>query len=62
MDNIEVVEIVTADGVTEDVVLNAAEAVEQGSAHPLAQAIVRRAAKLAVATPTGFESLDGMDS
>jgi P-type Cu2+ transporter len=56
----EVVEIVTADGVTEDVVLTAAAAVEQGSAHPLAQAILRRAANLTVAAPTGFESLDGM--
>ena len=56
----EVVEIVTADGITEDVVLTAAAAVEQGSAHPLAQAILRRASKLTVVAPTGFESLDGM--
>ena len=56
----EVVEIVTAEGITEDAVLIAAAAVEQGSAHPLAQAILRRAAKLTVAAPTGFESLDGM--
>ena len=56
----EVVEIVTAEGVTEDVVLTAAAAVEQGSAHPLAQAVLRRAANLNVAASTGFESLDGM--
>jgi len=56
----EVVEIVITDGVTEDVVLTAAAAVEQGSDHPLAQAIVRRAAHLTIAAPTGFESLDGM--
>ena len=56
----EVVEIAPADGVTEDVVLTAAAAVEQGSAHPLAQAIVRRAAKLTIVPPTGFKSLDGM--
>ena len=53
------VEIITADGITEDVVLTAA-AVEQGSDHPLAQAILRRSATLTVAAPTGFESLDGM--
>jgi Cu2+-exporting ATPase len=56
----EVVEIVPAARVSEDVVLTAAAAVEQGSAHPLAQAILRRAANLPVAAPTGFESLDGM--
>ena len=56
----EVVEMVMADGVTEDVLLTAAAAVEQGSDHPLAQSILRRAAHLTVAAPTGFESLDGM--
>ncbi len=56
----EVVEIVTADGVTEDILLTAAATVEQGSDHPLAQAILRRSADLTVAAPTEFESLDGM--
>jgi Cu2+-exporting ATPase len=56
----EVVEMVMAEGITEDVVLLAAAAVEQGSAHPLAQAILRRASKLSVTAPTGFKNLDGM--
>ena len=56
----EVVEMAMADGVTEDIVLLAAAAVEQGSAHPLAQAILRRASKLKVVAPTGFKNIDGM--
>lgn len=56
----EVVDMVTAEGITEDALLLAAAAVEQGSAHPLAQAILRRASKLTVAAPTGFISIDGM--
>jgi Cu2+-exporting ATPase len=55
----EVVDMVMADGVTEDVLLLAAAAVEQGSAHPLAQAVLRRAAKLKVVAPTDFKSIDG---
>ena len=55
----EVVDMVMAEGVTEDMLLLAAAAVEQGSAHPLAQAILRRASKLKVAAPTGFKSIDG---
>ncbi len=56
----EVVEMVMAEGITEDVLLLAAAAVEQGSAHPLAQAILRRASKLTIVAPTGFKSIDGM--
>lgn len=56
----EVVEIVTAEGITEEVLLTAASAVEQGSDHPLAQAILRKAGDLTIESPTGFESLDGM--
>ena len=56
----EVVEMVTANGVTEDAVLLAAAAVEQGSAHPLAQAVLRRASKLKIVAPTGFKNIDGM--
>jgi Cu2+-exporting ATPase len=56
----EVVEIVMNEGITEDTVLMAAAAVEQGSAHPLAQAILRRSSKLKITAPTGFKSIDGM--
>ncbi|MEO6280161.1 heavy metal translocating P-type ATPase [Roseateles sp.] len=55
----EVVDMVMAEGITEDALLMAAAAVEQGSAHPLAQAVLRRASKLKVVAPTGFKSIDG---
>jgi Cu2+-exporting ATPase len=55
----EVVDMVMAEGVTEDMLLLAAAAVEQRSAHPLAQAVLRRASKLKVVAPTGFKSISG---
>jgi len=55
----EVVDMVMAEFITEEVLLLAAAAVEQGSAHPLAQAVLRRASKLKVVAPTGFKSIDG---
>jgi Cu2+-exporting ATPase len=55
----EVVDMVMAEGITEEVLLLAAAAVEQGSAHPLARAVLRRAAKLKVVAPTAFKSIDG---
>jgi P-type Cu2+ transporter len=56
----EVVDVVAANHVTTDAVLATAAAVEQGADHPLAQAILRRAQGLAVPTPKGFESIEGM--
>ena len=55
----EVVELVTAAGVSEDHLLSAAAAVEAGSDHPLAQAVRRRAAKVQAPKVTGFTNLDG---
>ncbi len=56
----EVVDVVPARDVAIDYVLSTAAAVEQGSDHPLAQAILRRARDLAVPVQTGFENLEGM--
>lgn len=56
----EVVDVVTAKDVTTDNVLTTAAAVERGSDHPLAQAIMRRAQGLAVPAQKGFENLEGM--
>jgi P-type Cu2+ transporter len=56
----EVVDVVAANRVTTDPVLATAAAVEQGADHPLGQAILRRAQGLAVPTPKGFETIEGM--
>ena len=55
----EVVEIVTATGVTEPELLALAAAVERNSEHPLARAILARAGAAANATSTGFTTIDG---
>jgi len=56
----QVVEVVTAEHVTTNTVLATAAAVERGTDHPLAEAIVRRAQGLAVPMPKGFENIEGM--
>jgi len=55
----EVVDLVTAAGASEDQLLSAAAAVEAGSDHPLAQAILRRSAKVKAPKATGFKNLEG---
>ncbi len=55
----EVVDLVTAPGATEDQLLSAAAAVDAGSDHPLAQAILRRAAKVKAPKATGFKNIEG---
>lgn len=56
----QVVDVVPADGHDEGEVLTTAAAVEQGSDHPLAQAILRRAEGLAVPAQKGFQNIEGM--
>ena len=55
----EVVELVTATGATENQLLAAAASVDAGSDHPLAQAILRRAADKKVTKATAFKSIEG---
>lgn len=55
----EVVEVVVASGEAQDDVLALAAAVEQGSDHPLAQAILRRAQALPVKKASGFTVIEG---
>lgn len=56
----QVVDIVTAKAQTQERVLTTAAAVEQGSEHPLAQAILQRAEGLTIPVQKGFENVDGM--
>mgnify|MGYP003665961024 FL=1 len=55
----DVVEVVVSSGMTEDKVLALAATVEQGSDHPLAQAILKRAGDMQKAQLTGFENIEG---
>jgi Cu2+-exporting ATPase len=55
----EVVEVVAAAGTTQDAVLGLAATVEQGSDHPLAQAIQRRADGLPRDALAGFVNIEG---
>ena len=55
----EVVDLVMAAGATEAQLLSAAAAVEAGSDHPLAQAILRRAVDVKAPKATGFKNLEG---
>jgi Cu2+-exporting ATPase len=55
----KVVDVVAAEGRSADEVLAAAAAVDKGSDHPLAVAIVERAASLPLGAMSSFETLDG---
>ena len=56
----EVVEVVTAADEPEEALLRTAASVEQGSDHPLALAILKRADGLAAEKAVGFENIEGM--
>ena len=56
----EVVELVTANGIDEARLLAVAAAVEVGSDHPLAQAILKRADGVRPLAATGFLNIEGM--
>ncbi|MDO8249594.1 MAG: heavy metal translocating P-type ATPase [Rhodoferax sp.] len=55
----DVVEMVTASGVSEAQLLAAAAAVEKFSEHPLAQAVLKRAGTTPTDVATGFTNIDG---
>lgn len=56
----EVVDVATATDSNVDAMLALAAAVEQGSEHPLAQAILKRAAGIPTPPSSGFTNIDGM--
>ena len=56
----DVVDIATATGIEVDAMLALAAAVEQGSEHPLAQAILKRATGMPTQPSSGFTNIDGM--
>jgi Cu2+-exporting ATPase len=56
----EVVDVVTAPGISADELLAWAGAVEKGSEHPLAQAILKRAAGLALPGAVDFNTVPGL--
>jgi P-type Cu2+ transporter len=56
----EVVDVVAADHVTMETVVATAAGAEQGSDHPLGQAILRRAQGFAIPALKGFENIEGM--
>lgn len=56
----EVVEIKTVPGTTDDEILELAAAVEAGSEHPLARAILNRLGEGKKRTPTDFAAIEGM--
>ena len=56
----EVVDIATAAGTDVNAMLALAAAVEQGSEHPLAQAILKRAENVPTQSSSGFTNIEGM--
>ena len=55
----QVVEIVVAKSTSEEKLLEAAGAIEKGSEHPLAKAILERARKLKLPAVSGFSNIEG---
>lgn len=56
----KVVDLVPAKGTSIDELLKAAAAIEKGSEHPLAKAILERASGLTIGTAQGFTNIEGL--